>query len=86
MVPQLIKKLEDVQIEIEQLKVTNPKTESMIPSDSTLDEFEERQKKAKNVMTCNLPESRNNVIIIIFKETTTDYALYADNYSCWQNQ
>lgn len=61
LVPQLIKKLDDLHSEIEQMKRNSSENEVSLPGDSILKEIDERQRRANNIMIFNMPESHNDV-------------------------
>lgn len=74
LVPQLIKKLDDLHKELELLKRSGPVIESVIPDDTILAEISERQKRANNVMIFNMPESHHDIVNAkeIFKELVNE--------------
>lgn len=72
LVPQLIKKIDDLQVELEDLKTqvksmqaaapncnVSPNTQKLVPEEDIMNEMCERQKRLCNVMIFNMPEKGN---------------------------
>lgn len=74
LVPQLIRRLDDLQKEMENLKKLHSIGEQTIPDERIFSEIHERQKRTNNIMIFNLPDTNNdsNKAREIFKEITRE--------------
>lgn len=61
MVPQLIKKVDELRQELNSLKRAIPEKSPLVPEDTMLAEIQERQRREKNIMVFNLLEEDDDV-------------------------